>query len=45
MQYKKIKKYVLLEKINHTVEQPQIYTDIYSSPATALFKHSGYMNL
>lgn len=45
MQYKKIKKYVLLEKINHIVEQPQIYTDIYSSPTTALFKHSGYMNL
>lgn len=43
MQYEKIKRYDLLEKINHTVEQPHIYTDIYSSPTTALFKHSGYI--
>lgn len=29
------------KKMNHTVEHPQIYTDIYSSATTALFKHSG----
>lgn len=33
------------KKINPTVEQPQIYTDIYSSPTTALCKHFGYRYL
>jgi len=39
--YGKIKRDDQQDIINQTVELPQVYTDIHSSPTIALFKHSG----